>query len=79
MISKGKETAAYRFSQSVTNSTTSDVTYVLKDTAGKTLRTWKVGAGKTETLSVENIQTSSGTLSWSGGASGSTAVSFAKQ
>lgn len=79
VISKGKETATYRFSQSVTNSTASDVTYVLKDTAGKTLRTWKVGAGKTETLSVENIQTSSGTLSWSGGASGSTAVSFAKQ
>ncbi len=79
VISKGKETAAYRFSQSVTNSTTSDVTYVLKDTAGKTLRSWKVGAGKTETLSVENIQTASGTLSWSGGSSGSTAVSFVKQ
>ena len=79
VLSKGKETAAYRFSQSVTNSTGSEVTYVLKDTAGKTLRTWKVAAGKTETLSVENIQTSSGTLSWSGGTTGSTAVSFVKQ
>ena len=71
-VSSGKKTVYYRYSRSLTN----EGQYRLEDANGSVLGSWNVGAGQTQSISVSNITTSSGTLYTP---SGSEAVKFTEQ
>ncbi len=71
-VSSGKKTTYYRYNRTLS----SPGSYRLEDSNGNTLGSWNVGQGQTQTISVSNITTSSGTLYTP---NGSEAVSFQQQ
>ena len=71
-VSSGKKTTYYRYNRTLS----SPGSYRLEDSNGNTLGSWNVGQGQTQTISVSNITTSSGTLCTP---NGSEAVSFQQQ
>ncbi|MCR4612263.1 MAG: Stk1 family PASTA domain-containing Ser/Thr kinase [Lachnospiraceae bacterium] len=72
VVSSGKKTTYYSYKRTLS----SEGSYRLTDADGNTLGSWSVGAGQSQTISVSNITTSSGTLYTP---SGSEAVNFTAQ
>jgi serine/threonine-protein kinase len=71
-VSSGKKTVYYRYNRSLTK----EGQYRLEDANGSVLGSWNVGPGQTQSISVSNITTSSGTLYTP---TGSEAVNFTQQ
>lgn len=64
VISKGKETTYYSFSQNLTSVDNLTTVYTLSDSNGNTISSWTVNAGSNTTANASNITTSSGTLTY---------------
>ncbi len=58
VVSSGKKTTYYRYNRTLST----EGSYRLTDANGNTLGSWNVGAGQSQTISVSNISTSTGTL-----------------
>ena len=58
VVSSGKKTTYYRYNRTLST----EGSYRLTDANGNTLGNWNVGAGQSQTISVSNISTSTGTL-----------------
>ena len=71
-VSSGKKTTYYRYNRTLSE----PGQYSLQDANGNTLGSWNVGQGQSQTISVSNITTSTGTLYTP---NGSQAVSFSQQ
>ncbi len=58
VVSSGKKTTYYRYNRTLSK----EGNYRLTDANGNTLGSWNVGSGQSQTISVSNISTSTGTL-----------------
>ncbi len=58
VVSSGKKTTYYRYNRTLST----EGSYRLTDANGNALGSWNVGAGQSQTISVSNISTSTGTL-----------------
>lgn len=65
VVSLGSKTTYYKYSRSIQNSGTTEMTVTLKDSTGKTLYNGKIPAGQQLTINANNITTSSGTIHYS--------------